>query len=61
MIKPIDRVYDLICVLSDARLASIMKRQLKQKESMLSRSGTCQKIGCRAGGSVDVSAEGFVP
>ena len=28
---------------------------------MLGRSETCQKIGRRAGGSVDVSVEGFEP
>ena len=33
IIKPIDIVYDLICVLSDAGLTSIMKRRLKQEES----------------------------
>ena len=33
MMKPIDRVNDLICILSDTRLASINERQLKQEES----------------------------
>ena len=36
---------------------SIRERQLKVGRIMLGRSGTCQKIGRQAGGSVNVSAK----
>ena len=57
MMKSINSVYDLICVLSDAGCFD-QDETIKAGISCCAR-GTCQKIGRRTGGSVDVSTEGF--
>ena len=60
MMKPIDNcVYVLICILSDAGCFD-QDETIKAEKSCCAE-GTCQKIGRRAGGSVDVSTEGFGP
>ena len=60
MMKPIDSVYDLIYILSDTGSFD-QGETIKVGRIMLGQSGTCQKIGRRAGGSVNVSTEGFGP
>ena len=50
---------DLIYVLSDAGYFD-QDETIKAGKSCCAE-GTCQKIGRRAGGSVDVSTEGFGP
>ena len=59
MMKPIDSVY-LICVLSDTGNFD-QGETIKAGRIMLGQSRICQKIGCRAEGSVDVSIEDFEP
>ena len=60
MMKLIDSVYDLIYILSNVGSFN-QGETIKAGRIMLGRSGTCQKIGRQAGGSVDVSAKGFGP
>ena len=58
MIKPIDSVYILICVLSDVECFD-QDETTKAGRIMLCQRKTCQKIGRRAGGTVNVLIEGF--
>ena len=60
MMKPIDSIYDLICVLSDAGCFD-QDETIKAGKIMLCQRKTCQKIGRWVGGTVDVSIEGFGP
>ena len=60
MMKSIDNVYNLIYILSDAGCFD-QGEISKVGRFILDRRKICQKIGHRAEGSIDISAEGFGP
>ena len=57
MMKPISSDYVLIYVSSD--VGCFDQDEIIKAGKSCCAGGTCQKIGRRAGGSVDVSTEGF--
>ena len=60
MMKSIDSVYDLICVLSNAGSFD-QGETIKVGRIILGQSRTYQKFGCHIEGSVDILTEGFGP